>query len=175
MSAAAVREAFGRRGVGIESAESTEVFAVAGWLGVGYTTLIDHLQIGLEMITARHAATLRRSSPKAIRDFFLGANDIQQLVIAGSEWLRRPIDLRVGDGVLLPQGSLIEGDKLALHCLQGKHVLAVASRSGLARIEHPETNWSCFVRVMKRDYEGLGRFRFEEEDTDEHSVTCDNC
>lgn len=168
MPAGAVREGFARRNVVAGNASEQDVFAVAGWLGVGYDTLVTHMEVGLQMISADKSSLLRRWTPKALRKALVGTNDIPHLIVAGLEWHGRPIDLRVGDGVLLPPGTVAEGNKLELKSVGDQQVMAIATGAGLSRLEVLNAGWSCFVRVMKRDYEGLSQFRFEEEDDDEH-------
>jgi hypothetical protein len=167
MPPAAVRAGFAAQGVTIPEATHFDVYAVATWLGVGYETLIGHLELTLRLLPARRATDLRKSSPKAIRERLLGGNVVPHLVIGGPSYTGRAIDLRVGDGVLVPADSTDEGGRVALQPVAGGHRLAIALRRGVGRIESPSTAWSSFVRVMPRNYEGQSRFRFDE-DPDEN-------
>ena len=170
MPPAAVRAGFSARGIAIADAPHVDLYAVATWLGVGYETLIGHLEMTLHLMPMSHADKLRGSSPKAIREELLGGNLVPHLVIAGTFWSGRAIDLRVGDGVLVPSDSIQEGERVTLQSQAVGGRLAVATRRGLGRIESPSTGWSSFVRVMPNDYEGQSLFRFDE-DPDENLGT----
>jgi len=170
MPPAAVRFGFSARGIAIAEATPAEVYAVSTWLGVGYDTLIGHLEMNLRLLASSHADKLRRTSPKSIRQELLGGNLVPHLVIAGTSWSDRAIDLRVGDGVLVVSDCVQEGERLRLQSLATGGRLAVAKRRGIGRIESPSTGWSCFVRVMPNQYEGQSRFRFDE-DPDENLST----
>lgn len=167
MPPAAVRAGFSARGVAISEATPSELYAVSTWLGVGYETLIGHLEMTLRLLPSPQADKLRRTSPKAIRETLLGGNLVPHLVIAGTSWAGRAIDLRVGDGVLIPPDCEQEGERLTLQSTVADGRLAVATRRGIGRIESQSAGWSCFVRVMPRDYEGQSQFRFDE-DPDEN-------
>jgi len=58
----AVVAAFARRRWPLTTADGSQVFTVAQELGVGYSTLVDHLAITLGEITATKASALRRES-----------------------------------------------------------------------------------------------------------------
>lgn len=167
MPPAAVRAGFAARGVTIPDATHIDVYAVATWLGVGYETLIMHLELTLRLLPARRATELRKSSPKSIREELLGGNIVPHLVIGGPFYTGRTVDLRVGDGVLVPFDSTEEGGRVAIQSVAGGYRLAIAQRRGVGRIETPSTGWSGFVRVMPRNYEEQSRFRFDE-DPDEN-------
>lgn len=167
MPPAAVRAGFSARGIAIADPSPTEVYAVSTWLGVGYETLIGHLEMTLRLLPSSRADKLRRASPKVLRQELLGGNLVPHLVIAGPSWTDRAIDLRVGDGVLVPSDSIQEGERVSLQSTAVGGRLAVATRRGIGRIESPSSGWSSFVRVMPNNYEGQSRFRFDE-DPDEN-------
>ena len=132
--------------------------------------MIGHLELTLRLLPRPQAETLRRSSPKSIRLQLLGGDAVPHLVIAGPSWSGRAIDLRVGDGVLVPPDCVQEGEKLTLQTPAVGGRLAVAVLRGIGRVESPSTGWSSFLRVMPRQYEGQSRFRFDE-DPDENLGT----
>jgi hypothetical protein len=129
--------------------------------------LIGHLELTLRLLPAERAKELRRSSPKSIREELLAGNIVPHLVIGGSSYTGRTVDLRVGDGVLVPADTKEEGGRVAPQPASCGQRLAIAQRRGMGRIESPSTGWSSFVRVMPRNYEGQSRFRFDE-DPDEN-------
>lgn len=167
MPPAAVRSGFAARGVTIPAATHIDVYAVATWLGVGYETLIGHLELTLRRLPSGRAKELRRWSPKAIREELLGGNIVPHLVVGGPSYTGRAVDLCIGGGVLVPADSEEEGGRVGLQAVASGQCLAIALRRGVGRIESPSTGWSSFVRVMPRNYEGQSRFRFDE-DPDEN-------
>lgn len=60
----AVESAFTRRGLSVSASRPEDVFVVAQDLGVGYATLVGHLERTLGCLTRAAADTLRRSSPR---------------------------------------------------------------------------------------------------------------
>lgn len=173
MPPAAVREAFGVRGTSVSAAPARVMYAVSTWLGVGYETLIGHLERTLKVLPSRHADVLRKESPKSLRIAMLGEDAVPHLVLADTQWVSRSIDLRVGDGVLLAKDCVHEGGRLERVRDVAEGQLAIATRRGLGRVESPSTGWSSFVRVMPRRYDGMGRFRFDE-DCDENACADDD-
>lgn len=172
MPPSAIRAGFHARGVQIPDCTPEDVYAVATWLGVGYETLVGHMEVALRLLPRQRADVIRRTSPKALRQQLLGDDLVPHLVIAGPSWSGRAIDLRVGDGVLVPGDCIQEGGRVALRSLPSRERLAVAVRRGLGRIESPSTGWSSFVRVMPQKFEGQASFRFDE-DPDENIGTND--
>ncbi len=167
MPPTAVRTGFAARNTSIATASPVDVYAVSNWLGVGYETLIGHLEMNLALISNTKADALRRVTPKSIREQLLGQNLVPHLVVADTAWKDRTIDLRIGDGVLLANDIFQEGDRLHLEKAFPNGRLAIAVKRGVGRVESPSTGWCCFIRVMPCKYEGLSRFRFDE-DPDEN-------
>jgi hypothetical protein len=170
MPPAAIREAFAIRRTTPKSASPEHIYSISTWLGVGYDTLIWHMEVALQMISPDDAYRLRMSTPKALRISIVGDNKAPHLVIADQHWMDRTIDLRIGDGVLLPEDCIEEGSRLRLINRVANRQYAVAVTRGIGRVESRSMKWSSFVRVMPAQYEGLGYFRFDE-DPDEKENT----
>jgi hypothetical protein len=167
MPKSAVIAGFSCRGWTPESCGPAQLYTVAGWLGVGYGTLITHLCVTLGLLSHERARSLLRSSPKDIKAQLLGSVCSEGLVVVDYAWSRRAIDLQVGDLVMAMTGVVtdkpcvvVESDK--------RGSLLQAKAPGLGRICHPDSGWSAFVRVSRRGYVGRGIFRHEEEVEDEH-------
>jgi hypothetical protein len=169
MPKAAVVTGFSCRGWSPASSTPVQVYTVAGWLGVGYETLITHMQASLGLLTFVHAKALRESSPKEIRASLLGKACQENVVLVDSAWSGRAIDLQVGDFVLAMPQTVSE--KPCVGPVRGDYqgTLLQAAAPGLGRICHPVSGWSAFVRVSRRGYVGRGIFRHEEEVEDEHN------
>jgi hypothetical protein len=64
MPQAALLRAFAVRGWRVSSATETQMLAIAGYFGVGYTTLIGYLEKTLGVLADDRASELRRRTPK---------------------------------------------------------------------------------------------------------------
>jgi hypothetical protein len=163
----AVNRAFEDRGFAPTAPTPLQVFTAAGWLGVGYETLITHMQASLGLLDAAHAASLRRTSPKAIRSRLVGEDCRGNVVVVDSAWADRAIDVEVGDLILTPAGVVPEGAVVQIdRDLIGDRLLKAAT-PGVGRLIDPESSWSSFVRVSKRGFVGWNMYRHRELDEDD--------
>ena len=67
MPAQGVKRAFSLRGMDIASATPEQMYGVACSFGVGYETLVGHLEYSLKLLTADRATILRRTKLPKIR------------------------------------------------------------------------------------------------------------
>lgn len=166
----AVKGAFAKRNWESEGCSPLQMYIVATSLGVGYSTLIQHMSYALKLISRRKAERLLITTPKQIRMSIVSNNDVSYLVIADRHWTTIPIDIQVGDMAILPQSARIEGANLEV---AGKHemgLLVRGVRSGIGRAESTDQPWASFIRVSKKDYEGRCRYRhLEDPDADEQT------
>ena len=162
-----VRAAFASRGLNPKTATAKSVYAIACNFGVGYTTLVNHLAYGIEDITDSRAKELLKSSPKSIRTEMLGAESEESLVVADRHWTSGTLDLEVGAYVLLPRDVVID-DGLLTRCDRvGELALFQASSPGMRRACRPGSEWATFVRVSRKKYVGLAKYRHLEGNDDE--------
>jgi hypothetical protein len=166
MPKAAVEHGFKVRGYLPASATAHQVYEVAGWLGVGYGTLIHHMRSSLNLLTEQKAKTLLSIPPKRIRQEVLGAALSTDCFIVGEMWSGRPVDLQRGDVALVKDDIAIEGDCLDLNgkTADGRHIVK-ASTTGIGRIIGP--SWSVFARVRPREFVGRSIFRHLESTDDD--------
>lgn len=177
MPRAAVERGFRRRGFTPESATAEQVFIVATWLGVGFATLVHHMRSSLRLLSANRAGILLRQQPKRLRTSILGTNASGNLVVADEAWSGRPIDLQVGDTVILPAGTVVEAsegqlaaaDFSPIQVVEQPHrdtrMLVSAVAPGLGRVVCGD--WAAFVRVSRRGYIGRNTYRHLEGADDE--------
>jgi hypothetical protein len=155
----AVSKAFNDRNVSVETATAEEMFLIAGYFGVGYTTLIFHLQYNLQVISQPRADELRKSMPHELRRDVAGLST-SELLIVDERWKGRPADIRVGEHILLPNDTIIEGESLEL--LQSRGALAaVGVAPGISRIVGSGGAWSVYARVSRAQYVGRSIFRHD--------------
>jgi Zn-dependent peptidase ImmA (M78 family) len=155
--------AFARRGIDLQTATPAQILAIANNFGVGYATLITHLAYGAQEMSGGRARELLRSTPKSIRRSLLGDNGSEPLVIVDACWSGKPIDVEVATSILLPAGSTVEGNVLRGAGSCGAGHICEAVRPGLGRVSLGPGN-ELFVRVMRKGYAGLARYRHMEDD-----------
>jgi hypothetical protein len=155
------------RGWDLATCDPREIYSLASWLGVGYTTLIWHLQCGLRILQANRADELRKVRLPRIRKEFLGRDCHGELVIVDSHWRGRPLDIQVDDIALMPKGGRAEGTCIAAAPDAAGRIMVRGVTPGIGRLILEESDWSAFVRVSRRDYVGRNRYRHLEEIDDE--------
>jgi hypothetical protein len=164
MTKAAVVRGFAERDWKPAAATPQQVYAVATWLGVGYETLITHMQANLSLLDRRRADALRKTTPQKIKTELLGTDCTEHLVVADDRWQDKAIDVQVGDWILTASGSVAEKRCVAFARDELFGSVFRGTAPGMGRIVQPESGWSAFVRVSQRGFTGRARFRHEEDD-----------
>lgn len=163
----AVANAFHRRQWTPATATPAQFFTIAGMLGVGYETLIGHMQFSLRMLPKAHADRLRAVSPKDIRKDILGRAHAGGLVVADAAWAGRPIDVAAEDLILAPGELQIKGDCIRrINSGSRGGTLLEAVAPGTAQIQDG-SGWATFVRVSRKAFNGHAIFRHLPESADE--------
>ena len=158
----AVSKAFAVRGWKIEECTPEQASMVAGYFGVGYTTLVHHLRSALQALPDPRAKALLKISPRKAQSLLLGWQTPQTVVVVDAHWTRRAVDVEVGNLIFVrggaePEGACIE----TLSDLENGRLFR-AVKPGIGRLE-ARSHWSTFVRVSKRDYVGRALYRHWEE------------
>jgi Zn-dependent peptidase ImmA (M78 family) len=160
MSKTAVMRAFHVRGWDAHWCNPGQVYVVAGYLGVGYSTLVHHMRGSLGLLTFPWAKRLLKVAPKDIRSHILGREEPGNLLVVDKRWTgQRAADVRVGDLLRLPQGTAYEADNLTVVEGAGGHVILRATAPGIGRLHSLESEWAVYARVSRRDYEGRAAYR----------------
>lgn len=166
----AIIDAFRRRGLSMKQVDALNCYRVANQLGVGYETLVKHLNCGLRAIDNGTAKKLLDVAPKDLRKSVLGTDEYRHMVLADHLWWRVPIDLSVGDALILPVTFSAEGSVLSKVGITFHGSWFEAKQPGICRVIEPDLGWSCYVRVARKGYIGRAKFRFlEDPDVDELS------
>ena len=163
----AVSTAFTNRALDPFSCLHTQIFEIAGWFGVGYSTLVMHMAHTLNLIPAAREASLLQRQPKDIRAEIVGDACPTNLYIANRHWTGRAIDLQVGDILIASRSAELEGEAVEIVEQSRERMLLRARVPGISRISHNEASWAAFIRVMRRQYVGLAPYRFDEEVADD--------
>lgn len=162
-----IRHALAIRRLTSEQILPRHLYAVASNFGVGYATLVNHLAYGVDAIPAKKADALLRSSPKVIRAQLLGDMSTESLLWVDDHWTNRTIDAEVGGHVLLPRSLRVLSAHLEFVRLTPIGQLYRAVRPGIGRVESKNGSWAAFLRVARKAYVGLARYRHLEDLGDE--------
>jgi len=167
MPKSAVERAFAVRGWDLRSCTALQVYIIAGWLGVGYTTLLFHMVNTLHLIPLSWARELEKTPPRKIRAMYMRPDIKENLIIVDTHWSERAIDVQAGDFIQLPPGVLHEGDCVRSQEHNRSGHLFGAVFPGTGRFYHPITGWAAYVRVSRRNYVGRSIFRHLEDPDDD--------
>ncbi|MGC1272631.1 MAG: ImmA/IrrE family metallo-endopeptidase [Planctomycetaceae bacterium] len=155
----AVVERFVRRHWDVSLASPTQLFIVAGELGVGYTTLLQHMCYGLELVTDGWLKDRLKASSKEIRQAVTGVCNPPRTIVIDEEWSGSPIDLEVGDAVAhLPGLTVAGGDVIERAGGVGDYAIWLGRRAGESNLEINGRRHR--VRVARTGYCGLLKYRF---------------
>ncbi len=168
MPKTAVVKGFSVRGLNPCVPTPVDILTVAGWLGVGYSTLVQQMRWSLKLITATRATELLKVSPKAIKRQIIGREVSENLIVVDKHWVGRPIDIQVGDLILVSPDVVNEATAIVPAGDAGNGKLFVGNTPGISRLFSSNSEWSAYVRVSRRNYVGRGMYRhLEEADEDE--------
>ena len=155
----AIERAFALRGWQITACSPRQVYVIANFFGVGYSTLVGYLEHTLGVITSGFAATLR-TRPSAIRKEILSFEPPHDLVVVDDYWGDRDVDVDVGDLVLVPPDADVSGDAVHVDRVSGQ-ILVRADRPGIAAVRH--VGGTSALRVARREFRGLSAYRHLED------------
>lgn len=169
----AVEAAFVVRGWDLAPCTPLQAYIVAGQLGVGYETLIQHMRWSLQILSANHAEKLLHESPKQLRISLLGEDSTPRLLIVDQHWTKVAADLQVGETAILPRGTITEGKVVRA---VGEHDLGTIVQGytpGTERAHLPGSDWAVNVRVSRKGYIGRSMFRHFEDPDDNDQTSAD--
>jgi hypothetical protein len=158
----AVASAYSRRGWSPRVTTAEQAFVVAQDMGVGFTTLLDDMSLTLRLLDRSIAQTLSRIPLPKVRASLLAVDVAHDLFPVDRHWGARPLDVEVGDVISTPQGSRFDG-----RCAENDGSLLRARRAGVGQLEVPGRSAAIEVRVSRRAFAGLARYRHLEDPDDE--------
>ena len=167
MPQVAVNRGFQERGWDPGGSLPEQVYTVAHWLGVGYTTLVNHMCFALRILPRARGEALLKAAPKSIRLTIAGDEVSHDLIVVDEKWSGRAVDAQVGDLILLPQTIEVESKSLRIEREDATGKLVRAIVPGRGRFFSQNTEWAVYVRVSRREYVGRNMFRHLEEVDDE--------
>jgi hypothetical protein len=159
----AVRHGFSRRGWSYNDCMPKQVFVVAGWLGVGYTTLVNHMCHSLRLITLSKAKELCRVPVKTTKRELTGEEFRENVFWVDRHWTGRPVDVQVGDIIIAEEGLGLEGNVAEPVSVETAKRAFKGVRPGIGRLSAADGSWAAFLRISRREYQGWGRYRHLED------------
>jgi Zn-dependent peptidase ImmA (M78 family) len=160
----AVSKALVSRGLKVETITAEALYGLACYFGVGYTTIILHMEANLRFLTEARATALSQATPKQLRAVLAGDEQASELLVVDQQWVGRPADLSVNDLIVLPDGTRIEGDALTVIREEEGSITARATTPGIARLSTADEGWALFARVSRTAYAGRSIFRHDPEE-----------
>lgn len=154
-----ILKAFADRSVAITKATPVQLLAVSSQFGVGLTTLINHLGYSLKELSRAQCTSLAKVTPKKLREDILGYPVSGELLLVDEYWSGRAIDLAVGDHVVVPAGTNVEGSTVKLIGGRVHGDVYQAQAPGRGRVENTSNGLTSYVRVCRAGYEGRAMFR----------------
>lgn len=161
-----VAEAFTLRGWRPEQAQPAEVYAVACHFGVGYTTLVHHMNLALHLISPQRAETLLRVRLPHLRQELLGRPVPLPLLLADRHYTSPTLDSEVDTLILVPAGASADSGLEHFGAVDAGTIFR-AAKPGIFRAYLPGSDWAVLVRVSRQQYRGLARYRHLEEADDD--------
>jgi hypothetical protein len=155
------------RGWSPKNISPEQLYTLASWLGVGYGTLVGNMSWGMNLIGQQQAGLLEKVKLPQIRRSILGYECRDHLIVVDQAWTGRAIDAQVGDVILLPPATMIESDVVESIRSDANRHLVRAINPGVGRALIPDTGWAQYLRVSRKQFSGLARFRYLEEVEDE--------
>ncbi len=159
----ALHKAFNDRKWKISEAKPSQIYILSKYFGVGYRTLTTHLSNSLRIISESHKTSLLKHTPKAIKEEFLNFKTNSNLIIVDSNWKYKAIDIQVDDLIVANNDIDFEGGSIINLQENSAFNIFKGVLPGISRIYSTHSEWAAFVRVSRKDYSGLSRYRHLEE------------
>jgi hypothetical protein len=163
MPKTSVRKALKERGVQPHNIDPFQIFRTATYLNVGYGSLINHMTWTLDMLTRQQCKDLLKTQPKEIKAVY-GGSPQGEVVIVDDLWSDRPVDLEIGDILVLNEDVSIEDTNcLTFNGMFESQNTYRCVRKGYSRAFKNDGVWGTHIRITSKHYEGLAAFRFFED------------
>jgi Zn-dependent peptidase ImmA (M78 family) len=159
MPKSAVRYGFSQRKWSVNDCTTEQAFIVAGWLGVGYTTLLNHMCYSLRLISSDRATKLCKVPLKKIKQNLIGREIKENALLVDRYWIGRPIDIQIGDLIIFQEDVMLDEKIYNPMSVSSEKREFQGLHPGIGRFYKDDGSWSAFVRVSRKEYTGQARFR----------------
>jgi hypothetical protein len=159
----AVDSAFASRQLQPETCDPAGILVVAGYLGVGFRTLVEHLHFTLRSISESRANNLRRVSLPRLRTSMVGY-PVKNIKVVDEHWKTPILDVLVGDTILAPLDWQVSGDNLttqrpATPALPQSCQILQAIRQGESTLANFAAGMMIRVRTSSQGFVGRAIYR----------------
>ena len=163
----AVVDALRRRGWDTATLTAVQCFVLAQDFGVGYSSFISHAERTLQVLPGAAAETVRRQGRRLgqLRHEVASFGVAHDVFVGDEHWGARPLDVEIGDVIVVPSDALFSGRCARLSHDPRPHLAAVEAGEGQLQLRRRTEPMR--VRVSRRGFTGLARFRHLAEVNDE--------
>jgi len=170
MPALGMRKALNTRAQNISTLTAEHIWAISSDFKVGYTSVLYHLLHGLSAISKSQFASLKKSTPKMLRDNALGFVSADSALFVDQNSCAKSLDLETGDWIVSDHSLKFSGSLLSDQLEVPGGYAYQALHQGISRVEGKEVDQAFFVRVSKKagrdGYIGLAKYRHLSEVSD---------
>lgn len=152
-----VRSGFIQRGYSDTKPNPIEIYEIANWLGVGYTTLLNQMAYNFRMLDGSKLQRLKKISPASIKSEIAGQKITTELIVYNSQWKKRPLDLSVGD-YIYSVGNTIQDCSILTSTNNRSLFQAVAP--GTHAINTQSDGNQVIIRIKRAKYTGRAKYRY---------------
>lgn len=145
--------------------DKMKIYEMASWFGVGYSSLINHLTYSQQRFSTTVAGELLKYQPKELRGMLIPNQKSSHMVVALSMSPRIPLDLAVGDHLVLPAGTEHSKKHLITISSSSSQLVTQAITPGISLASNG-TGWSAVIRIMKDAFSGWSKYRHLDDDND---------
>ena len=163
MPEALIRRTLNERNINAVNLTKKNIYEISCYFGVGYQTLLMHLQYGCSIISNDKRLQLTPSSLSEVRAEFGVSTPNKPLIFVDRQWTDRPIDTEVGDLIVCPSDFEVEGMNLIATGSTASLKGYEAVTPGMSRMYCNRGEWAAFCRTRKKHFEGRAVYRHMEE------------
>ena len=163
----AVANALRRRGWEAAMLTAEQVFVLAQDFGVGYDNFVSHAERTLKILPGAAGEKLRGEGRRLgpVRNSVAGFEVVNDVFVCDEHWGGRPLDVETGDVVMVPFDALFSGVCARVSHDAEPHLVAVQAGEGQLKLRR--RTLAVTVRVSRRGFTGLARYRHLAEADDE--------
>lgn len=158
-----VLKAFKDRGLTSGKVGPEDIFKLASYFGVGYSTLITHLEQTIRCIDFDQKEKLLNTKPSFVKSEY-DLSPQSELIFVDRFWKHRSVDLEIGDFIHVPIDFEPEDNSfLNLVRREKSYSIFQGQKTGITRLVSSSAEWAANVRISRKNYTGFAEYRYLEE------------
>ena len=144
-----------------------QIYKLASFFGVGYSTVINHLTWSLKMMDRIKAKSLLKYKPKQIKAIY-NTDPASELFFVDEFWCCKPVDLEIGDSLVVPKNIYVDSSNNLVIINENESItIYQAIKTGYSHAYSDNSDWVTNIRISRKSYEGLAQYRFLESDEED--------